>query len=47
MESQSKAVKNEKTLSIARNDFEDIKHELSLMSDQFNKVKHMIITQKK
>jgi len=47
MEAQEAALKSEQVLSKARNDFEDVKAELNTMSDQFNKVKSMISTQKK
>jgi len=47
MQAQESAVKSEQILSKARNDFEDVKVELNSMSDQFNKVKSMIETQKK
>jgi archaellum component FlaC len=47
MQAQENAVKSEQILSKARNDFEDVKVELNSMSDQFNKVKSMIETQKK
>lgn len=47
MQAQESAVKSEQILSKARNDFEDVKVELNSMSDQFNKVKSMIQTQKK
>jgi len=47
MQAQESAVKSEQILSKARNDFEDVKVELNTMSDQFNKVKSMIQTQKK